>query len=60
MPNVHIVDRYLETVKGLGIKNDLKGLIILFQKKTKYRLMNLTLRSQLVASILQKNFPPIE
>ena len=26
MPQVHIVDRYLETVKSLGIKNDQKGL----------------------------------
>ncbi len=26
MPNVHIVDRYLNTVKSLGIKNDQKGL----------------------------------
>lgn len=26
MPDVHIVDRYLEPVKSLGIKNDLKGL----------------------------------
>jgi lipopolysaccharide heptosyltransferase II len=26
MPNVHIVDRYMQTVKGLGIKNDHKGL----------------------------------
>jgi len=26
MPKVHIVDRYLETVKHLGIKNDNKGL----------------------------------
>ncbi len=26
LPNVHIVDRYLESVKSLGIKNDGKGL----------------------------------
>lgn len=26
LPNVHIVDRYLETVKALGIENDGKGL----------------------------------
>lgn len=26
LPNVHIVDRYFETVKSLGIKNDEKGL----------------------------------
>jgi ADP-heptose:LPS heptosyltransferase len=26
MPNIHIVDRYMETVKDLGIENDEKGL----------------------------------
>ncbi len=26
MPDVHIVDRYMETVKSLGVVNDLKGL----------------------------------
>jgi len=26
LPNVHIVDRYFETVKTLGVKNDEKGL----------------------------------
>ena len=26
MPDVHIVDRYLETVKSFGVKNDFKGL----------------------------------
>lgn len=26
LPNIHIVDRYLETVKFLGVKNDNKGL----------------------------------
>lgn len=26
MPNVHIVDRYFEAVRPLGVKNDLKGL----------------------------------
>lgn len=26
MPNVHIVDRYLDTCKSLGVKNDYKGL----------------------------------
>lgn len=26
MPNIHVVDRYFETVKSLGVKNDLQGL----------------------------------
>ncbi len=35
MPDVHIVDRYLETVKSLGIKNDLKGLDYFIPEKDK-------------------------
>lgn len=33
MPDVHIVDRYLETVKDLGVKNDLKGLDFFIDSK---------------------------
>ena len=32
MPQKHIVDRYMETVKALGVVNDGLGLIILFLK----------------------------
>jgi ADP-heptose:LPS heptosyltransferase len=32
MPRVHIVDRYLETVKHLGVKNDGKGLELFIPK----------------------------
>ena len=35
MPDVHIVDRYLETVKSLGIKNDLNGLDYFIPEKDK-------------------------
>lgn len=38
MPDVHIVDRYLETVKGLGIKNDLKGLDYFIPEKDKVQI----------------------
>lgn len=33
LPSVHIVDRYFETVKNLGVKNDGKGLEYFIQKK---------------------------
>lgn len=33
MPNVHIVDRYFEAVKSLGVKNDLQGLDYFIPKK---------------------------
>lgn len=33
LPNVHIVDRYLETVNSLGVKNDGKGLDYFIPKK---------------------------
>ncbi len=33
MPNVHIVDRYMDTVKTLGIKNDDKGLDYFYPDK---------------------------
>ncbi|MFN3489230.1 MAG: glycosyltransferase family 9 protein [Emticicia sp.] len=38
MPDVHIVDRYLETVESLGIKNDLKGLDYFIPEKDKVQI----------------------
>jgi heptosyltransferase-2 len=38
MPNVHIVDRYLDTVKSLGIKNDLNGLDFFIPEKDKVQI----------------------
>lgn len=38
MPDVHIVDRYLETVKSLGIKNDQKGLDYFIPEKDKVQI----------------------
>jgi len=35
MPNVHIVDRYMETVKFLGVKNDNEGLDYFLPEKDK-------------------------
>ncbi len=38
MPDVHIVDRYLETVKGLSIRNDLNGLDYFIPEKDKVQI----------------------
>jgi ADP-heptose:LPS heptosyltransferase len=38
MPDVHIVDRYLDTVKYLGVKNDLAGLDFFIPKKDELNL----------------------
>lgn len=38
MPDVHIVDRYLETVKNLGINNDSKGLDYFIPEKDKVQI----------------------
>jgi len=38
MPNIHIVDRFLETVKSLGIKNDLNGLDFFIPEKDKVQI----------------------
>ncbi len=34
LPNIHIVDRYMETVKALGVKSDNLGLDYFFPEKT--------------------------
>jgi nitrogen fixation NifU-like protein len=33
LPNIHIVDRYFETVQSLGVKNDSKGLDYFINEK---------------------------
>jgi heptosyltransferase-2 len=38
IPNLHIVDRYLETVKSLGVKNDSKGLDYFIPEKDKLQI----------------------
>tara|TARA_B100001250_G_scaffold406873_1_gene426656 strand:- start:665 stop:1621 length:957 start_codon:yes stop_codon:yes gene_type:complete len=40
LPNVHIVDRYLDTVKFLGIENDKKGLDVFLAENDKLDLTN--------------------
>lgn len=41
MPAIHVVDRYLETAAGLGIKNDLKGLDYFIPAKDEVQLLSL-------------------
>jgi ADP-heptose:LPS heptosyltransferase len=44
LPNVHIVDRYFETVQSLGIENDKKGLDYFISKKNEVDLKNFPLQ----------------
>ena len=41
MPDVHIVDRYFEAVKDLGVKNDLKGLDFFISTENQYDISEL-------------------
>jgi len=63
LPDQHIVDRYLETTKSLGIKNDALGLDYLFQRKMKclgigcqYLIEMGSLLMPLAVNMKQKNF----
>ncbi len=47
MPKVHIVDRYMETVKSFGAKNDEKGLEYFIPKEDKIKLHDLPMPHQL-------------
>jgi ADP-heptose:LPS heptosyltransferase len=40
LPNVHIVDRYMEAIKKLGIKNDEKGLDFFISKEDEFNFPN--------------------
>jgi ADP-heptose:LPS heptosyltransferase len=46
LPNIHIVDRYLETVKSLNIKNDGKGLDYFIPEKDAINLVELLIEEQ--------------
>ncbi len=43
LPKIHIVDRYMETVARLGVKNDLKGLDYFLNKEDVYDLQQFPL-----------------
>jgi hypothetical protein len=40
MPNLHLVDRYFQAVKTLGVVNDVKTILFLFLQKMKLTLKN--------------------
>lgn len=46
LPKIHIVQRYLDSVKALGIKNDVKGLEYYISEKDKVNLTELPLSHQ--------------
>lgn len=46
MPDVHIVDRYLDTIRSLGIKNDEKGLDYIIPSKDYIKLSTIDSRLQ--------------
>src|ERR1035437_357538 len=46
LPNTHIVDRYFETVKSLGVKNDDKGLDYFIPKKDEVDIKTLPVEFQ--------------
>ncbi len=46
LPNIHIVDRYLETVKSLDVQNDGKGLDYFIPKKDEVQLLELLKKEQ--------------
>lgn len=54
MPDVHIVDRYLEAVKALGIKNDGEGLDYFLSENTKFKLPS-SFNSNYVVLVLGAN-----
>jgi len=41
LPNIHIVDRYIDTLNAFGIKNDNKGLDYFINNKDTYKINNL-------------------
>ena len=52
LPKVHIVDRYLDTLKAFGVENDNNGLDYFIDSKDNYSLDNLNLDNKKVISIV--------
>jgi ADP-heptose:LPS heptosyltransferase len=46
LPDVHIVDRYFEAVKVLGVKNDLQGLDFFISEENKFDIADLPMEFQ--------------
>lgn len=56
LPDVHIVDRYLETLKGLGAENDNKGLDFFFPKEFVPSIIPNELKNGYVAVVVGAKF----
>lgn len=56
LPNIHIVDRYLETVKSLGVINDGKGLDYFIPKKDEIILEKLNFPKKYIGFVLGAKF----
>ena len=56
MPNVHIVDRYFETVKSLGVKNDNLGLDFYIPEKDEVNLNDFHIDSDFIAYAIGAQF----
>lgn len=52
LPNIHIVDRYMETVENLGVKNDNKGLDYFITKKDEIDLSSFGVENDFVGLVL--------
>lgn len=60
MPDVHIVDRYLETVKSLGVKNDLNGLDYFIPEKDKLEIKEAFIAYAIGGQHFTKKLPTIK
>ncbi len=56
LPNIHIVDRYLETVKELGVINDGKGLDYFIPKKDEILLADFNIPKEYIGFVLGAKF----
>lgn len=56
LPNIHIVDRYLETASSLGVKNDGKGLDYFIPPKDEILVSGLGLEKDYIAFVLGAKF----
>ncbi len=52
LPDVHIVDRYMETIKSLGVKNDGAGLDYFIPEKDQINLSNLDINEPYIAFVI--------
>ncbi len=56
MPDIHIVDRYFESVKPIGVKNDRKGLDYFIPKKDEIELTQFEIPAKFIAFSIGAQF----